>query len=278
MAVLADKEIISLCTKPTHLVYDESGTPTEFIGPPYTFEQKLLIRNWSNENGRYIYVGQPYAVPVDAISGKVREEVDSWKPVIDNFEPAPVRYVHKETGEGRTIVTEEELDQFKKVISYGVTSYGYDVRLSDRADQLKIFTNLHSSEIDPKNITEENFAEPIIRTDSQGSKYVLIPPYSYLQGPTVEYFRIPRDVLVIVLGKSTYARSAVICNTTPIEPEFEGNVVIEVANLSSSPVRCYLNEGIAQFCFIKGNEECRTSYKDKAGKYQGQTGLTYAKV
>lgn len=270
MAVLADKEIISLCTKPTHLVYDVTGTPTEFISPPYTSEQMHLIKNWCNENGRYICAGRPYAVPL--------EEVDNWKPVIDNFEPNPVRYVHKETGEGRTIVSEEELGQFKKVISYGVTSYGYDVRLSDRADQLKIFTNLHSSEIDPKNITEENFAEPIIRTDSQGSKYVLIPPYSYLQGPTVEYFRIPRDVLVIVLGKSTYARSAVICNTTPIEPEFEGNVVIEVANLSSSPVRCYLNEGIAQFCFIKGNEACRMSYKDKAGKYQGQTGLTYAKV
>ena len=235
MAVLADKEIISLCTKPTHLVYDVNGTPTELISPPYTSEQMRLIKNWCNENGR------PYAVPL--------EDVYNWKPVIDNFEPTPVRYVHKETGEGRTIVSEEELGQFKKVISYGVTSYGYDVRLTDRSDQLKIFTNLHSSEIDPKNITEENFAEPIIRTDSQGSKYVLIPPYSYLQGPTVEYFRIPRDVLVIVLGKSTYARSAVICNTTPIEPEFEGKVTLQITNVTNSHLRVYLGEGIAKLIF-----------------------------
>lgn len=264
MAVLADKEIISLCTKPTHLVYDVTGTPTELISPPYTPEQMHLIKNW------YTYADRPYAVPL--------EEVDNWKPVIDNFEPAPVRYVHKETGEGRTIVSEGELDQFKKVISYGVTSYGYDVRLTDDINEIKIFSNLLTHEINPKNITEANFATPVIREDEEGSKYVLIPPHSYLQAPTVEYFRIPRDVLVIVLGKSSYARSALLVNTTPIEPEFEGNVVVEVANLSSSPVRCYLNEGIAQFCFVKGNEECRTSYKDKVGKYQGQTGLTFARV
>lgn len=278
MAVLADKEIVSLCTKPTHLVYDVTGTPTEFISPPYTSEQKHMIKNWCNENGRYIYAGQSYAVPLDAIPVKDMEEIGKWGPMIDNFEPTPVRYVHKETGEGRTIVTEEELDQFKKVISYGVTSYGYDVRLTDDINEIKIFSNLLAHEINPKNITEANFATPVIREDEEGSKYVLIPPHSYLQAPTVEHFRIPRDVLVIVLGKSSYARSALLVNTTPIEPEFEGNVVVEVANLSSSPVRCYLNEGIAQFCFVKGNEECRTSYKDKAGKYQGQTGLTYARV
>ena len=270
MSVLADKEIISLCTKPTHLVYDVTGTPTEFISPPYTSEQMHLINNWCNENGRYIYAGRPYAVPL--------EEVDNWKPMIDNFQETPVRYVHKVTGETRTTVTNEEVGQYKKVISYGVTSYGYDVRLTDDINEIKIFSNLLAHEINPKNITEANFATPVIREDEEGSKYVLIPPHSYLQAPTVEYFRIPRDVLVIVLGKSSYARSALLVNTTPIEPEFEGNVVVEVANLSSSPVRCYLNEGIAQFCFIKGNEACRMSYKDKAGKYQGQTGLTYAKV
>ena len=264
MAVLADKEIISLCTKPTHLVYDVNGTPTELISPPYTSEQMRLIKNWCNENGR------PYAVPL--------EDVYNWKPVIDNFEPTPVRYVHKETGEGRTIVTEEELDQFKKVISYGVTSYGYDVRITNDINEIKIFSNINGRDIDPKRIVDDNFATPFIREDEEGSQYVLIPPHSYLQAPTVEYFRIPKDILVTVLGKSTYARGGLVCNVTPIEPEFEGNVVIELANTTGSPVRCYLNEGIAQFVFIKGNTVCDYSYKDKGGKYQGQTGLTYAKV
>ena len=278
MAVLADKEIISLCTKPTHLVYDVTGTPTEFISPPYTSEQMHLINNWCNENGRYIYAGQSYAVPLDAIPVKTGEEIGKWGPMIDNFEPTPVRYVHRETGKTASILPSEELSKYKKVISYGVTSYGYDVRITNNINEIKIFSNINSRDIDPKRIVDDNFATPFIREDEEGSQYVLIPPHSYLQAPTVEYFRIPKDILVTVLGKSTYARSGLVCNVTPVEPEFEGNVVIELANTTGSPVRCYLNEGIAQFVFIKGNTVCDYSYKDKGGKYQGQTGLTYAKV
>lgn len=235
MAVLADKEIISLCTKPTHLVYDVNGTPTELISPPYTPEQMHLIKNWHS------YADRPYAVPL--------EEVDNWKPVIDNFEPTPVRYVHKETGEGRTIVSEGELDQFKKVISYGVTSYGYDVRITNDINEIKIFSNINGRDIDPKRIVDDNFATPFIREDEEGSQYVLIPPHSYLQAPTVEYFRIPKDILVTVLGKSTYARSGLVCNVTPIEPEFEGKVTLQITNVTNSHLRVYLGEGIAKLIF-----------------------------
>ena len=129
-----------------------------------------------------------------------------FTPMIENFQENPVRYVHRVTGEGRTTVTEEELPKYKKVISYGVTSFGYDVRLTNDINEIKIFSNILSPEINPKKITEANFATPVIRVDEEGSEYVLIPPHSYLQAPTVEYFRIPKDILVIVLGKSTYAR------------------------------------------------------------------------
>lgn len=267
MSVMSDKWIIEQSKAPLYEVFaDGLVTPVWEVTPKI----QSYINNWDPKKWRSKIMNLPYAIPY--------VEDSSFKPMIDNFQETPVRYVHKVTGETRTTVTNEEVGQYKKVISYGITSYGYDVRLTDDINEIKIFSNLLAHEINPKNITEANFATPVIREDEEGSKYVLIPPHSYLQAPTVEYFRIPRDVLVIVLGKSSYARSALLVNTTPIEPEFEGNVVVEVANLSSSPVRCYLNEGIAQFCFIKGNEACRTSYKDKAGKYQGQTGLTFARV
>lgn len=201
------------------------------------------------------------------------------KSMIEGAVDQPVRYVNKLTGEPIFLAPgEEPTDDARKIISYGVSSYGYDVRLSGNIEHIKVFTNVFAPEIDPKRMKVENFATPRVMEDEDGAKYVLIPPHSYLQGPTMEYFNIPRDVLVIVLGKSTYARSALICNVTPIEPEFSGEVVIEVANTSSSPVRCYLEEGIAQFIFFQGDEECLRSYKDKFGKYQGQRGLTFAKV
>lgn len=203
------------------------------------------------------------------------------EPMITPFHRKPVRYIDKATGEPLDIVVPEGEDVpegVRKVISFGTSSYGYDVRLTDNIEQIKVFTNLSGLEIDPKRMRAENFATPLPRVDEEGARYVLLPPHSYLQGPTMEYFRIPRNVLVIVLGKSTYARSALICNVTPIEPEFEGEVVIEIANSTTSPVRVYLGEGCAQFCFFESDQACDVSYKDKAGKYQGQTGLTLAKV
>lgn len=201
---------------------------------------------------------------------------DNFVPVIENFEPKQVRYVSKVTGKPVDIHNTE--DQYRKIISYGTSSYGYDVRLQADPTQIKVFSNVHCHEINPKNIRDENFATPEIRVDEEGAKYVLIPPHSYIQAPTIEYFNIPRDVLVIVVGKSTYARAALIANVTPVEPGFVGEVVIEVGNLCSSPVRCYLEEGIAQFVFLKGEQACKVSYGDRGGKYMGQTGLTYAKV
>ncbi|WJJ55013.1 dCTP deaminase [Xanthomonas phage RTH11] len=166
--------------------------------------------------------------------------------------------------------------QSRKIVSKGLTSYGYDVSLSDR---VKLFTNINSATIDPKRFNEEeSLVDAVVKTDPcDGSQYVMLPPNSYLLGVTNEYFRIPRNVMVICLGKSTYARCGAIVNATPIEPGFHGNVVIEISNSTPSPMRIYVNEGIAQFLFFEG-EECQTSYADRGGKYQGQTGVTLPKV
>ena len=161
-----------------------------------------------------------------------------------------------------------------RLLSYGVSSFGYDVRLGD---EVKIFTNQNAGVIDPKRLDEGTLIDATIKFDPDGSKYVILPPNSYLLGVTMEYFHIPRDVMIIAVGKSTLARAGCICNTTPIEPGFEGNVVIELSNATSLPMRVYLNEGIAQFIFFKGNP-CRTSYADRNGKYQGQTGVTLPRV
>ena len=163
-----------------------------------------------------------------------------------------------------------------KIVSKGLTSYGYDVSLSD---DVKLFTNINSATIDPKRFNEEeSLVDATVKTDPRdGSRYVILPPNSYLLGVTQEYFRIPRNVMVICLGKSTYARCGAIVNATPIEPGFKGNVVIEVSNSTPSPMRIYVNEGIAQFLFFEGSE-CEISYADRGGKYMNQTGVTLPKV
>ncbi len=274
MGLKSDRWIIEQCTKPTHL-FIEHANPSNgrLIGPPYSPYQQQVINNWCLENGREKFMRKEYCRPVTP------EEVAHWVPMIENAFDRPVRYVDKASGEPVDVpYGEEPPETARKVISYGTSSYGYDVRLKGDPEHIKVFTNVFMPEIDPKRMMPENFATPLIRVDEEGARYVLIPAHSYIQAPTVEYFHIPRDVLVIVLGKSTYARSALICNVTPIEPEFEGHVVIEVANVSNSPVRCYLEEGIAQFVFFQGDEQCLRSYKDKGGKYMYQTGLTLAKV
>lgn len=152
-----------------------------------------------------------------------------------------------------------------KVISYGTSSYGYDVRC---ADEFKIFTNINSVTVDPKAFDEKSFV------DVSGNGFCIIPPNSFALARTVEYFKIPRDVLVICLGKSTYARCGIICNVTPLEPEWEGHVTLEFSNTTNLPAKIYANEGVAQMLFFGGDEVCDTSYKDRGGKYQGQTGVT----
>ena len=153
----------------------------------------------------------------------------------------------------------------EKIISYGTSSYGYDVRC---ADEFKIFTNVHSTVIDPKNFDEKSFVD--FKGDS-----CIIPPNSFALARTVEYFRIPRDTLVICLGKSTYARCGIIVNVTPLEPEWEGHVTLEFSNTTPLPAKIYANEGVAQFLFFQADVDdvCATSYRDRAGKYQGQTGV-----
>jgi dCTP deaminase len=153
-------------------------------------------------------------------------------------------------------------------VSFGVSSYGYDIRI---ADEFKIFTNINSTVVDPKGFDPRSFV------DYKGD-VCIIPPNSFALGRSVEYFRIPRNVLTICVGKSTYARCGIITNVTPFEPEWEGFVTLEISNTTPLPAKIYANEGIAQVLFFESDEECLTSYADKKGKYQKQTGITLPKV
>jgi len=151
-----------------------------------------------------------------------------------------------------------------RMISYGTSSYGYDVRCSN---EFKIFTNINSAIVDPKNFDESSFVDV-------NSDVCIIPPNSFALARTVETFKIPRNVLTICLGKSTYARCGIIVNVTPLEPEWEGQVTLEFSNTTTLPAKIYANEGVAQMLFFESDEVCETSYADRNGKYQGQTGVT----
>jgi len=154
-----------------------------------------------------------------------------------------------------------------RVISYGTSSYGYDIRC---ADEFKIFTNINSAIVDPKNFDSNSFVD--LKSD-----VCIIPPNSFALARTVEYLRIPRDVLTLCLGKSTYARCGIIVNVTPLEPEWEGHVTLEFSNTTPLPAKIYANEGVAQILFFESDEVCERSYRDRGGKYQGQTGVTLPK-
>ena len=170
--------------------------------------------------------------------------------MIEPFEPAQV---HK--------------NKQGKMISYGVSSYGYDVRCSNH---FKVFTNIHSTIVDPKAFDDKNFVD--FEAD-----ICIIPPNSFALASTVEHFRIPRNILTVCLGKSTYARCGIIVNVTPLEPEWEGHVTLEFSNTTPLPAKIYANEGVAQMLFFESDKECTVSYKDRNGKYQGQTGVTLPK-
>ncbi len=156
----------------------------------------------------------------------------------------------------------------RRVVSYGTSSYGYDIRCSD---EFKIFTNINSAVVDPKNFDANSFV------DFRG-EVCIIPPNSFALARTVEYFRIPRNVLTICLGKSTYARCGIIVNVTPFEPEWEGYVTLEFSNTTPLPAKIYANEGVAQVIFFEADEPCSVSYRDRGGKYQGQRGVTLPKA
>ena len=184
-------------------------------------------------------------------SDKWIKRMVSEKGMIDPFEPRQVR----KNGE-------------KRLISYGTSSYGYDVRCSN---EFKIFTNINSATVDPKNFDETSFVNLV-------NDECVIPPNSFALASTIEFFKIPRNVLTICLGKSTYARCGIIVNVTPLEPEWEGHVTLEFSNTTSLPAKIYANEGVAQMIFLESDEECETSYKDRGGKYQGQKGVTLPKT
>ncbi len=171
--------------------------------------------------------------------------------MIEPFEPGQVKYVDG-----------------KRIVSYGTSSYGYDVRC---AREFKIFTNVNSAVVDPKQFDPQSFV------DFEGD-VCTIPPNSFALARTVEYFRIPRTVLTICLGKSTYARCGIIVNVTPLEPEWEGHVTLEFSNTTTLPARIYAGEGVAQMLFLESDEPCEMSYKDRGGKYQGQTGVTLPRM
>jgi dCTP deaminase len=171
--------------------------------------------------------------------------------IIEPFEPDLVREV-----DGR------------KVVSFGTSSYGYDIRCSN---DFKLFTNLNSTIVDPKNFDAKSFV------DVTGD-HCVIPPNSFALARTMEYFRIPRNVLVLCLGKSTYARCGILVNVTPLEPEWEGHVTLEFSNTTPLPAKIYANEGVAQVIFLESDEVCETSYKDRGGKYQGQKGVTLPRI
>jgi dCTP deaminase len=154
------------------------------------------------------------------------------------------------------------------VISYGLSSYGYDIRV---ADEFKVFTNINSTVVDPKNFDNRSFVD--VKAD-----VCIIPPNSFALAKTVEYFRIPRDVLTVCVGKSTYARCGLIVNVTPFEPEWEGYVTLEISNTTPLPAKVYANEGISQVLFFQSDETCEVSYADKQGKYQRQQGLTLPRL
>jgi len=174
----------------------------------------------------------------------------------------------KEMAEKGMITPFVEKQVRKGVISYGISSYGYDMRIGN---EFKIFTNINATVVDPKDFDPRSFV------DFRG-EICIIPPNSFALASSVEYFKIPRDVIVICLGKSTYARCGIVVNVTPLEPEWEGHVTIEISNTTPLPARIYANEGIAQLIFLGAEEACMRSYADKTGKYQAQRGITLPRI
>ena len=178
------------------------------------------------------------------------------------------RWIRKMALEQDMINPFHEKQMREGVISYGLSSYGYDLRV---ADEFKIFTNVNNAVVDPKNFSASSFVD--VQTD-----ICIVPPNSFALARSVEYFKIPRDVLTICVGKSTYARCGIIVNVTPFEPEWEGFVTLEISNTTPLPARIYANEGLCQILFFQSDEPCEISYKDKKGKYQGQKGIMLPKL
>jgi dCTP deaminase len=266
MTILNDREIRQLCLVPTHCLIAESSAYR------YMYS-KVGDRIYSVTTGQCLAIDQDRPLELKELSPEQQRGYAGPR-MIEPFEPEQVktREVTKDVRRGdiehpdgtRDLIVEVGEE---KIISYGTSSFGYDVRLGSK---FKIFTNVNSAIIDPLNMPDTAYV------DFEGDICV-IPPNSYVLGHTLETFEIPRDVTAICVGKSTYARAGCGINVTPIEAGFKGQVVIEISNLTPLPMKVYANMGIAQFLFFRGLP-CEVSYGDRAGKYQGQTGITTAKV
>lgn len=268
MTILADSQIQQLCVPP-ETIFDAIAYEADVNDPqrwwPLSSTAQAIIHEQLIEK---------HTRPI------TDEERAAFVPMIEPFHPTLIREVERDYypgvyRDGEMVYADGEGK--RKIISRGLTSYGYDVSLCD--SEVKFFTNVHSAVVDPKRPNPRTLVDAEIHYDPEtGEKFVILPGNSYLLGVTKEYFRMPRNVIAVCLGKSTYARVGAIVNVTPIEPGFEGQVVIEIGNSTPAPMRIYLNEGIAQFLFLRGEQACKTSYGDRGGKYMGQTGVTLAKV
>lgn len=279
MSILADSQIKELCTPPTFVstlresVHYTRMTPAEIDA--FNLKFAGSVERPTNETMLKFWMQTRELTPI---------ERESWRPMIHPFVGHQVRHINREFTDddgffmanddkvwAKTNTVNDEGERRtidERIISYGLSSYGYDVTL---ADEYKMFTNINGGVIDPLDFDEKCLH------DHKG-KYCIIPPNSYILGRTNEYFCIPKDIMVLCVGKSTYARVGAIVNVTPIEAGFEGNVVIEISNSTSLPLKVYTNQGICQFMFFRGQVPCNVSYADRGGKYQGQVGITTAKV
>lgn len=265
--IKSDNYIRQMCEKPSHAFHKQNGV-VDFISEPLSPHQSRVLRATTardvlmsctviDSNARE--TKELFDPLIETIRPITEEELSQWKPMISPFLPEAVKVC----------------DNGHKAISSGISSYGYDVRLSSN---LRIFNNSNSIIVDPYEIDSECYSDAEIFTDDKGRKYTVLPPNSFMLGHTIEYFNIPSDVIVVAVGKSTWARAGISVIITPIEPDFQGEIVIEIANHTKLPVKIYTEVGISQFLFFQSDERCHTSYADRSGKYQGQTGITMPKV
>lgn len=248
MSILSDRQIMERCMVPSHMLRDADNKWTPVIGGvTHTQDQ---IDNW---------VARGYS-RLHAMRNLSDLAEHGWKAMIEPFVPEAVRF-HGD----------------QRIISYGLSSYGYDIRI--KGEGIKLFNGPIDGVIDPMRPYGDQLTAPeILRDEEFGLDYFILPPNSVALAHTVEYFKVPRDILVTCLGKSTYARVGISQIVTPLEPEWEGELVLEIASMIGRAARVYLGTGIAQLLFMKADEPCLVSYKDKGGKYQGQTGTTLARL
>ena len=265
--IKSDNYIRQMCQKPTHAFIKQNGV-IDFISEPFSPHQdrvhratiaRDLLNSCTVVDSQMREDKELFDPLIETLRSITKEELDQWEPMIEPFLPEAIKVCKNGY----------------KAISSGISSYGYDVRLSSN---LRIFTNVNSVMIDPYEIDEDCYVQATIQIDEKGRKYAILPPNSFMLGHTIEYFRIPVDVMVIAVGKSTWARAGVSVIITPIEPGFEGEIVIEIANQTNLPVKIYTEVGISQFIFFQGDERCHTSYADRSGKYMKQIGITMPKV